>query len=115
MLEVKPGFRSYIKQFSIVSYTVKDTDTGVLYEEVKARAHRILWTLAFIIVYAAMAFFLISFIPAAQDAAAIAVYIVAAALVAAAYFVGSVYAVYKISAFEAMGEEEINKYIDIKF
>lgn len=114
-MDEKPGFRSYIKQFSIVSYTIKDTDTGVVYEEINAKAHRILWTLAFIIVYAAIVFFLISFIPVTQDAATVAVYIVAAALVAAAYFLGSVWAVHKISAFEAMGEEEINKYIDIKF
>lgn len=107
----KPGFRSYLKQFSIVSYTVKDNDTGMMYEEVNAKFHRILWSLMFIAVYGLIAFFLISIIPATQDAVIIAVYIVSAFLLAAVYYVVSIWAVYKASRFKPLGEEQVNNYI----
>jgi hypothetical protein len=114
-LDEKPGFRSYLKQFSIVLYTTKDTDTGVIYEEINAKTHRIAWTIAFILVYAAIAYFLICELPVAGDGLFAVAYIVGAVLAAAAYYIGSIRYVYSVSGFEIIGKEEINKYLDIKF
>jgi hypothetical protein len=110
-LDEKPGFKSYIKQFSVVSNTVKDMDTGILYEEINAKKHRILWALLFILAYGAITYFLITVLPAVTDALIGAVYIVSAILAAAAYYVFSVWAVLRISSFDALGEEEVNKFI----
>jgi hypothetical protein len=111
----KPGFRSYFKQFSIVSYTVKDADTGVIYEEAGAKRRRIAWTLMFILAYAAMAYFLISELPKTEDVLLAATYIVGAALAAAAYYIVSVRIAYMTAVFKVIGEEEVNKYLDVKF
>lgn len=110
-MEEKPGFKSYIKQFSVVSNTVKDMDTGILYEETNAKQHRILWALLFILAYGSITYFLISVLPAVTDALLGAVYIVSAILVAAAYYVFSVWAVFRTSSFDTLGEEEVNKFI----
>ncbi|MGE5494471.1 MAG: hypothetical protein ACM3S4_04095 [Burkholderiales bacterium] len=110
----RPGFRSYFKQFSIVSYTVKDADTGVIYEEVGAKRRRIAWALMFILAYAAMACFLISELPGAEDFLA-AAYVAGAVLAAAAYYILSVRIAYMAAVFKVIGEVEVNKYLDVKF
>jgi hypothetical protein len=114
-LDGKPDFKSYIKQFSVTSYTVRDSGTGVIYEEMNAKAHRILWTLFFILMYGLIAFFLISILPVTENTLIIAIYIISAFLLAAAYYVFLIWAVYKASRFKVIGEEEINNYLDTRF